>query len=84
MKMKVIAVFDVQSQAFMRPMFVAAIGAGTRMVQDEVNRAAPDNLLYQHPQDFRVFELGEWDDQSGLFSLAELPRLVTDCSALKV
>lgn len=81
--MVVMAVFDVQSQAFMRPLFVAARGAGMRIVQDEVNRVAQDNVLYQHPADFRLFELGLFDDSSGLFELHALPSLVADCSSLK-
>lgn len=84
MKLIVLAVFDVQAQAFMRPIFVASRGVGIRLVADEVNRAAADNLLHWHPEDFRLFELGEWDDNSGLWSNPALPQLVSDCVALKV
>lgn len=79
----VLCVMDVQAQAFQRPMFFAARGVGVRMVADEVNRAAQDNLLYMHPEDFRVFELGSWDDKSGLFQCHPQPLLVVDCGALK-
>lgn len=84
MRMVLLSVFDVQAQAFMRPIFVAARGVGVRMVTDEVNRSAPDNLMFHHPEDFRVFELGSWDDSSGLFSVHALPELVADCSSLRV
>lgn len=83
MKTKVLAVFDVQAQAFQRPIFVPSVGFATRMLVDEVNRAAQDNLLYQHPEDFRLFELGEWDESSGLFVCHALPSLICDCVALK-
>lgn len=81
---KVISVFDVQAQTFAQPMFVAAMGVGVRMVADEVNRAADDNLLYRHPQDFRLFELGEWDDQSGVCKFHAQPVLVQDLSTFQV
>lgn len=83
MRLIVIAVFDVQAQAFNRPMFVNAKGVGLRAISDEVNRAASDNPLYAHSGDFRVFELGEWDDNSGLFQCHSLPQLLADCSSLK-
>lgn len=83
MIMKVICVMDVQAAAFNRPMFVPAIGLGLRAIADEVNRAAPENPLYAHTKDFRVFELGEWDDHTGIFNCHALPQLVCDCVSLK-
>ncbi|UDN67698.1 nonstructural protein [robinz microvirus RP_96] len=78
------AIFDVQAQAFHRPMFVQSRGVGLRATADEVNRATSDNLLYQHPEDFRLFELGEFDDATGLFSCHTLPALVADANSLKL
>ena len=83
MNMIVLAVFDMQAQPFHRPMFVQSRGVGVRAVTDEVNRAAQDNLLHQHPEDFRLFELGEWSEHTGLFTTHQLPVLVVDCSTLK-
>lgn len=83
MKMIVCCVMDVQAQAFMQPMFVQSKGVALRMVGDEVNRQAPENLLFQHPEDFRLFELGEWDNATGLFECHAQPELVVDASALK-
>lgn len=82
-RMVVLSVFDVQAQAFMLPMFVRSQGVGVRMIQDEVNRAAQDNNLYLHAKDFRVFELGVFDDGTGVFDLHPQPTLVCDCVALQ-
>lgn len=81
-KLVVIAVFDVQAAAFHRPIFVATRGVGVRMISDEINRGDPNNLLHQHPSDFRVFELGTFDEQTGLFECHRLPELVVDGTAL--
>nr|AVQ10197.1 DNA binding protein VP4 [Gokushovirinae environmental samples] len=83
MKMHMFAVQDVQAQAFMQPMFCQSQGVAIRMIADEVNRPAQDNVLYQHPEDFRLFSLGSWDNESGAFDLAPQPVLVVDASALK-
>lgn len=81
--MIVMSVFDVQAQAFGRPLFVASRGVGVRMVRDEVNRAAEGNAMYGYPQDFRLFELGTFDEHTGLFTCHKLPELVIDCAALR-
>lgn len=83
MKMVVMAVFDVQAQMFQRPFFVTTQGVGMRMVADEVNRGQQDNMLWLHPEDFRLFVLGSFDDNSGLFQADGLPDLVCDCSSFK-
>lgn len=83
MKMVVMAVFDVQAQMFQRPFFVATQGVGMRLVADEVNRGQQDNMLWLHPEDFRLFVLGSFDDNSGLFQADGLPVLVCDCSSFK-
>lgn len=67
----VCAVRDSAAGVFGQPFFVAAIGQATRSFSDEVNRAAADNVVYAHPDDFVLYELGIFDDESGLFSLPE-------------
>ena len=62
------SVFDSASRLYGQPFFVPAIAAAVRSVGDEANRAAADNALYQHPEDFEVFHLGEFDDVSGVFT----------------
>lgn len=78
----VLSVYDVKAMAFGRPMFVPTRGVGIRMLTDEVNRKVADNLMSAHPEDFRVFELGTFDDASGLFQCHKVPELVVECSAL--
>lgn len=84
MKLAVMAMFDSAAEAFGRPIFCPAVGAGVRSLADEVNRSAPDNPMFNHPQDFSLFDLGVFDDSVGLFTLHERPKLVCQASALKV
>lgn len=65
---QVMSVFDRASMVFGTPFFVVAVGAGTRSFRDEVNRKADDNSIYQHPEDYELFHLGSFDDETGLFS----------------
>lgn len=77
MKRFILAVRDRAADTFLKPMFVEARGLGIRAFEDEVNRQDQDNPLYRHPEDFDLYELGEYDDSSGKFvSLADGPRQI--------
>jgi len=58
-------------------MFVPSTGIAIRSFSDEINRVAEDNQMYNHSDDFDLYELGEFDDNTGLFSLHEQPKLLT-------
>lgn len=63
----VMSVYDLASNLYGQPFFVPAVAAAIRSVGDETNRAAADNALYQHPEDFEVFQLCCFDDVTGQF-----------------
>lgn len=63
----VVSVYDAASQVFGRPVFTPALGSAVRSFQDEVNRETADNTMFHHPQDFRLFHLGSFDDVVGSF-----------------
>lgn len=67
MKFVVVAVRDSAVGSFSRPFFVPSTGAATRSFADEVNRAAPDNPMYAHPDDFELWRLCSFEDESGEF-----------------
>lgn len=71
MKRCVCAVFDSAVGAYGQPFFVPAVGAATRSFSDEVNRAAPDNSLHNHPDDYVLAYLADFDESSGVFSVPE-------------
>jgi hypothetical protein len=76
MKMIVCSIKDRAADAFGRPFYVPAVGVAIRSFQDEVNRAADDSQIYQHPDDFDLFDLGVFDDSNGMFQLHDQPVLL--------
>jgi hypothetical protein len=72
----VCAVKDRAADAYGRPFFVATVGVAIRSFMDEVNRDAPDNQLFAHPDDFDLFELGTFDDSNGLIVMLPEPKLL--------
>lgn len=75
MKMIVFAVKDRATNMFGTPMFLLSAGQATRSFSDEINRSAADNQLFQHPDDFDLYELGFYDSNDGSF-LTHTPELV--------
>lgn len=61
----VVSIHDTQVDAYMRPFYVPAIGAAIRSFSDEINRSSADNPLYHHAEDYNLYQLGSFDDQTG-------------------
>lgn len=64
--MKVLAVRDAQLGAFMQPFFTQSIGVAVRSFADEVNRQ--ESPMNAHPDDYELFEIGEYDEETGHIS----------------
>ena len=74
MKMVICSIRDSAADAYGRPFFLPSVGVAIRSFTDEVNRPSEDNQIYQHPEDFDLFELGEFDDTTGRFVLLDVPK----------
>jgi len=70
MHLFVVCVKDRAAEVFNRPFFVPHRNVAIRDFTDEVNRAAADNQLNKHPDDFDLYLLGEFNDNTGEFSIS--------------
>ena len=77
MQLTLCTVKDRAADAYGRPMFVPSTGIAIRSFSDEVNRNDENNQMYNHSDDFDLYELGTFDDNTGLFSLHDQPKLLT-------
>ncbi|WNK14764.1 MAG: nonstructural protein [Microvirus sp.] len=68
MKMQIVAIRDRAVDTYGRPSFVPSLGHAIRSFGDELNRAGQDSPMNQHPEDYDLFHLGEYDDQDGTFT----------------
>ena len=78
MKFKVISVRDRVADGFANPGFYVSAGAAIRSFSDEVQRVPEPgrpNPLYDHPADFDLYLLGEYDDETGSFE-THAPRQI--------
>lgn len=80
---QVVAVRDSAMFAFGRPLFVPSLGVALRSFTDEINRNAPDNQMFAHPEDFELWHLAEFDETTGVFTTVET-RVLTRGKDVKV
>lgn len=66
----VVAVKDLAVGAFSRPVFVPSVGVAMRSFRDEVMRQAKpgENQMFDHPEDFELWLLAEFDEDTGVFT----------------
>lgn len=64
--MKVFAVFDKAVSAFERPFFARSGAEAIRSFQDAVNDSK--SPFFSHADDFELHQLGDFADDTGLFS----------------
>lgn len=69
----VVAVRDSAVRAFQRPWTAPTLEAALRAFYDEVRR--PESELGRHPEDYELWKLAEWDEESGGFGALE-PTMV--------
>lgn len=75
MKLQIFAVRDRATDQYGTPMFLVSSGQAIRSFTDEVNRQDAQNQIYQHPDDFDLFQLGEFDTDTGTFSAYQPKQL---------
>jgi len=83
MQLSICAVHDSAAGAYARPFFVPTSALALRSFRDEINRASPDNPMYQHSDDFTLFELGTFDDNSAEFNVLQTPTVIARAKDLK-
>lgn len=74
--MAVLIVLSVRDRAINTygvPIHVVAVGAGLRSFMDECQR--PESPFCAHPDDYDLYRLGTFDDQTGLFN-SENPQML--------
>jgi len=66
MKHRVFTIFDDKARCYLPPFTLPEQGMALRTFSDCVN--SPDHQFGRHPADYTLFELGFFDDNSGIFT----------------
>lgn len=60
---KIFCVYDSKVECYMQPFFMQTKGAALRAWESTVND--PSTQFNKHPADFTLFEIGEYDENTG-------------------
>lgn len=83
MVIKLFAVFDAKAAFFGQPFSDQQEGSAIRSFADAVNDSSnPANMWNKHPEDFSLFQIGEFDNNSGEL-IPVIPKSLVTASALR-
>lgn len=70
------AVKDLATQAYGNPFTTRAQGEALRSFQDEANADPAKSAIAQHPEDYELYKLAEYDDEAGIIHGLPQPELI--------
>lgn len=77
---KTYSVFDSKAKAYLSPFYSTTEGVATRMFSAAVEDAAHD--FHKFAEDYTLFYLGDFDEETGKFTQPATPDPVITASAL--
>lgn len=62
--------------AYARPFFVPTTAVAIRSFIQEVNRAGDDNQMHRTPEDYSLYHLGDYDEETGTITQEAITMIV--------
>lgn len=69
--MKVFQIYDLKAEAYLEPIYTETTGLAIRRFQATTNN--PKSVFCEYPEDFTLYETGEWDSRTGRHTEHENP-----------
>lgn len=71
MILKIFSVYDCKTEAYAQPFFMKTKGEAVRGFTDVSNDKSTN--IAKYPEDFTLFEIGEYDDSNGMIKPHDTP-----------
>lgn len=78
MLLKTFSVYDSKAMAYLQPFFSESVGSAIRAFGDAAND--PNVPFNKHPGDYQLYEIGTFDNNTGLMT-AMVPMKLLGCAA---
>lgn len=79
MKHTIVCIRDIKTNSYFVPQYIKSVGGFLRQMGDELNGPQNPNTVAEtmskHPEDFELYQLGTWDDETGQYELTEKTQL---------
>jgi len=69
---KIFSIYDSKAVTYNTPIFLPQEGQAIRIFDDMVNRT--DSEIGKHPEDYTLFTLGDFNDETGLITSLNTPK----------
>lgn len=79
--MRIFTVYDEKACVFGQPQFMLTDGIALRMFGDLIQD--PSTVIAKHPEDFALYEIGSYDETTGIITPKEHPAFVIRATSLK-
>nr|QJB19434.1 MAG: nonstructural protein [Microvirus sp.]QJB19675.1 MAG: nonstructural protein [Microvirus sp.] len=76
--MKAFSIRDIKAEGFNTPFFQATFGLAERAFKEAAND--PQSQIAKNKEDFSLYYLGEFDQQTGLISPENAPKHICDAN----
>lgn len=73
MKHRNYALYDATAKTFLRPVICTNDGDAIRLFTNWVNDEKKETNISKYPEQFKMYYVGEWDDEKGVFDTADHP-----------
>lgn len=81
-KVAIFTIYDRAASIYGTPFYSHNKQTALRSVAAEINRDDPSSTLASSPADFDLYELGEYDQDTGRFETFDTPQFVFSCTQL--
>ena len=68
--MKIVIIRDIKANAYGNPIFVNSLGGAVRSFGDEVSKT-DGNPIATHPEDFELYYAGDFEPETGEFTIRQ-------------
>lgn len=79
--LKIFSIKDTKADGFLHPFFTHNRATAEREFRRLV--ADPQSHMFHNPQDFELYELGNWNDDVGVIISRDVPDLVIRASSIR-
>lgn len=80
---QVLSVRDRAADHYGRPFFSPSIGSAIRSFSDHIN-STEDSEMVKHPEDFDLYHLAVFDDETGVFECLTQPKMIAVGKDLRI
>lgn len=83
MNLVIVCIKDLKGENYSQPWFVSTAASAVRSFTDLINNPEKSQTMFDHPQDFQLFEMGVFDDNTGVFQTHPIPKHLVSGESVK-